>query len=93
MTELVSDNVTTCRLWRTADNRLVLDGHPDAATLRYGPGDTVHPDDYPAIAVLSAQTGTKQASSVADKQASGPANKSGSGLTVTRRPRGKADRD
>lgn len=31
----------TQRLWRTKDARLVLDGHPDAASLAYAPGDDV----------------------------------------------------
>lgn len=89
MSDLVRNGVTTCRIWATSHGRLVLDGHPDAALLRYGPGDQVHPDDHGKLAALTTeQPHAKQADPPPNKQAKPPANKSGSGLAVNRLPRG-----
>lgn len=37
------------RLWRTADGRLVPDGHADAALLAYTPGDEIDAKDRDSV--------------------------------------------
>lgn len=68
MTESIQDGLAQVRIWSTLDGRLVLDGHSDAAILRYAPGDKVSDADAGAL---------KQAAKPADKARERPADKSG----------------
>lgn len=65
------------RLWRTADGKLVPDGHPDAETLAYGPADEVTGDDVklvPKAKPDKAET-TKQVEPASNKAVKQAANK------------------
>lgn len=64
------------RLWRTTDDRLVEDGHPDAAFLAYTAGQEV-PDRLAAeLGLPGAPAGGKARTRPADKAAAAAANKS-----------------
>lgn len=74
------------RVWRTVDDELVGEGHPDAAFLLYAKGDEVEKRDQKAVAALFAEapaddpapepdTAVKQQEKPQDKQAAAPANK------------------
>lgn len=58
------------RLCRTADGRLVADGHPDAAFLAYLPGDDVAEKDEAELKPVK-----KAAAKPADKSMAKPADK------------------
>lgn len=65
------------RLWRTDDDRLVLDGHPDAAVLAYTPGDEISPADQDRVPGAQTPPEPKAAPKPADKSRRPAGNKGG----------------
>lgn len=66
---------TDRRLWRSADDGLVLDGDARAVSLAYGVDDEVSGADESAARKALGKGADKQAEKAQDKQARKPANK------------------
>lgn len=65
-------------VWRTADNRLVLSGHPDAAILAYPTGTELAEDDARRRGIIDAVDGRPDVPESAPKPQAKP------GLTINR---------
>lgn len=63
-------------VWRTVDDRLVLDGHPEAAFLAYPRGTEMTDGEALSSGVLAAVQGpTEQAAEVEQPAKTGPASR------------------
>lgn len=71
-------------IWRTADDRLVPHGDPDAAFLAYPAGTELLEHDAEAKGLLGVYPAEKAVSKPADKAVSKPSDKSAKGQATNR---------